>query len=111
SGNAAVRRTALYLLREFGGQEALGELTEMLNDTSPQIQREAVRAIVSIGNESAFQVLYEALTTGSVQSREVIMKSLSAVKDESAAPMLGYLMARVDHKGPLANIYLGAIEG
>src|SRR5262245_25997143 len=111
SGNAAVRRTALFLLREFGGKEALGELTEMLNDSSPQIQREAVRAIVSIGNDSAFQVLYEAVTTRSAQSRDVIMKSLSAVKDESAAPMLGYLLARVDHKGPLGDVYLGAIEG
>ncbi len=40
SDNPAVRRTAIMLLREFGGEEALPELTELLRDRSPQIQRE-----------------------------------------------------------------------
>ena len=33
SPNPAVRRTAIYLLREFGGSEALPELTELLDDS------------------------------------------------------------------------------
>jgi HEAT repeat protein len=111
SDNPAVRRTALYLLQEFGGQEALPELKELLNDSSPQIQREAVRAILSIGTEKAFQVLHQALTTGSLHSRDAIMKSLSAVRDDRAAPMFAYLLAHVDHKGGLGEVYLGAIEG
>src|SRR5262249_14780464 len=49
SANAAVRRTAVYLLREFGGSDALPDLTELLNDSEPQVQREAVRAILNIG--------------------------------------------------------------
>ena len=64
SPNAAVRRTAIYLLREFGGSEALPELTELLNDNEQQVQREAVRAIMRIGTDSAYQVLEKALING-----------------------------------------------
>ena len=53
SPNAAVRRTAIYLLREFGGSEALPDLTELLDDNEPQVQREAVRAILNIGTDAA----------------------------------------------------------
>ena len=57
SPNAAVRRTAIYLLREFGGSDALPDLTELLDDNEPQVQREAVRAILNIGTEQSYQVL------------------------------------------------------
>lgn len=110
SANAAVRRTAIYLIREFGGHEALPDLTELLNDSSPQIQREAVRAILTIGSDRAFEVLQQALTSGSAQSRDAIMKSLSAVRDERAAPLFGYILGHVDHRGALGAIYLHAIE-
>jgi hypothetical protein len=110
SENPAVRRTALFLLRELGGQEALPELAELLSDRSQQIQREAVRAILSLGTDRAFEVLQRALTSGSEQSRVAIMKALTAVRDERAAPMLGYVLAHVDHKGPLGPLYLSAIE-
>jgi HEAT repeat protein len=110
SENPAVRRTALHLLRELGGQEALPELTELLNDRSSQIQREAIRAILGIGTDRAFEVLQQALTSGTEPSRIAMMKSLTAVRDERAAPMLGYILGHVDHKGPLNAIYLSAIE-
>ena len=55
SPNPAVRRTAIYLLREFGGSEALPDLTELLDDNEPQVQREAVRAILNIGTDAAYQ--------------------------------------------------------
>ena len=48
SANPAVRRTAIYLLREFGGNDALAELTSLLDDGDPNVQREAVRAIAVI---------------------------------------------------------------
>ena len=50
SSNPAVRRTAIDLLRVFGGNEALPELASMLDDADQQVQREAVRAIVQIGS-------------------------------------------------------------
>jgi hypothetical protein len=47
-----VRRTAAYLLREFGGTEALADLEPLLNDSEPLVQKEAVEAIALNGNES-----------------------------------------------------------
>jgi HEAT repeat protein len=110
SPNAAVRRTAIYLLREFGGSEALPELTELLNDNEQQVQREAVRAILRIGTHEAYQVLEKALVSGTEQSREAIMQALTLVRDERAAPLFAYILNHVDHRGQLAAIYMRAIE-
>jgi HEAT repeat protein len=110
SPNAAVRRTAVYLLREFGGSDALPELAELLNDNEQQVQREAVRAILRIGSAKAYQVLEQALASGTVQSREAIMQSLTLVRDGGATPLLAYILDHVDHRGPLGAIYARAIE-
>jgi hypothetical protein len=110
SPNAAVRRTAIYLLREFGGAEALPELTELLDDTEPQVQREAVRAILNVGTDRAYQVLEKALADGTPQSREAIMQSLSGIRDERATPLFVYIVNHVDHRGQLGTIYHRAIE-
>jgi hypothetical protein len=110
SPNAAVRRTAIYLLREFGGSEALPDLTELLDDSEPQVQREAVRAILNIGTDSAFDILQKALTSGSERSRDGIVQSITSVRDERAAPLFAYILKTVDHRGPLSSLYLRAIE-
>jgi HEAT repeat protein len=110
SPNAAVRRTAIHLLREFGGSDALPELTELLNDKEQGVQRDAVRAIVNIGTEEAYQVLQEALATGTPQSRDAIMQSIGVVRDERAAPLYVYILRHVDHRGQLGWIYARAID-
>ena len=110
SPNPAVRRTAIYLLREFGGSDALPDLTELLNDSEPQVQREAVRAILKIGTDPAFDVLKQALTTGSAAGREAIMQSIGAVRDERAAPLFAYILRHVDHRGALGPVFLRAID-
>ena len=110
SPNAAVRRTAIYLLREFGGSDALLELTELLTDNEQQVQREAVRAILRIGTEPAYQVLEKALVNGTAQSREMIMQALTLGRDERAAPLFSYILNHLDHRGPLESIYMRAIE-
>jgi HEAT repeat protein/PBS lyase HEAT-like repeat-containing protein len=110
SPNPAVRRTAVYLLREFGGSEALPDLTELLGDDEPRVQREAVRAILNVGTDEAFQILQKALVGGTEHSREAIMQSISSVRDERAAPLFTYILRNVDHRGPLAAVYLRAIE-
>ena len=74
------------------------------------MQREAVRAILNIGTERAYRVLEQALASGTTQSREAIMQSLSAVRDERATPLFAYILRHVDHRGPLAPVYLRAIE-
>jgi len=109
SPNAAVRRTAILLLREFGGTEALPELTELLNDSEPRVQREAVRAIVNIGTPRAFQVLGQALQRGTPESREAIMQAASLVRDERATPLFAYMLRHIDHRR-LTSTYLHAVE-
>ena len=110
SPNAAVRRTAVYLLRNFGGSDALPELTELLADNEQQVQREAVRAILNIGTDDAYQVLRQALVSGTATSREAIMQSLGMVRDRGAAPLFAYILRNVDHRGQLRSVYLRAIE-
>jgi HEAT repeat protein len=110
SPNAVVRRTAIYLMREFGGSESLPDLTELLDDSEPQVQREAVRAILNIGTDAAYRILREALASGTERSREAIMQSISLVRDERATPLFIYILRHVDHRGPLATVYLRAIE-
>jgi HEAT repeat protein/PBS lyase HEAT-like repeat-containing protein len=110
SQNAAVRRTAILLMRQFGGSEALPDLTELLDDNEPQVQREAMRAILNIGTDEAYRILEQALASGTTRTREAIMQSLSMQRDERAVPLLAYIVRHVDHRGPLAPVYLRAIE-
>jgi len=110
SPNAAVRRTAVHLLREFGGTEALPELTGLLNDREPQVQREAVGAILALGSTRAFAVLTDALTAGTSVQREAILTAISAARTERSVPMFTHLVSHVDHRGPLGDIYLRAIQ-
>ena len=110
SPNPAVRRTAIQMMREFGGSEALPDLTELLDDNEPQVQREAVRAILNIGTEAAYKILEQGLANGTARSREAIMQSISMVRDERATPLFAYILEHVDHRGAMAPVYLRAIE-
>jgi hypothetical protein len=110
SANPAVRRTAIHLLREFGGSEALPDLTTLLDDTEPQVQREAVRAILSIGTEEAYNELQKALATGTNQTREALTSALVAMRSERAIPLFEYIVRKIDHTGPLRSVYLRAVE-
>ena len=48
-----VRRTAAFLLREFGGAEGLKELVPLLADAEPLVQREAVQGLMLNGSEGS----------------------------------------------------------
>jgi HEAT repeat protein len=110
SPNAAVRRTAIHLMREFGGTDALRDLTELLDDNEPQVQREALLAILNLGTDDAYRVLERALTTGAARSREAMMQSLGLLRDERTTPLFAFILRHVDHRGPLLPVYLRAIE-
>jgi hypothetical protein len=110
SANPAVRRTAIYLLREFGGSEALPDLTALLDDADPHIQREAVRAILMIGTDEAYAELQKALIKATDRSRESLMAAVIAMRTERSIPLFEYIVSRVDRKGPLRSVYLRAIE-
>jgi HEAT repeat protein len=74
------------------------------------VQREAVRAILNIGTDGAYRIIEAALTTGSAHAREAIMQSLSLVRDERVTPLLAYILNHIHYRGPLALVYLRAID-
>ena len=110
SPNPAVRRTAIHLMRQFGGSEALPDLTELLDDNEPQVQRDAVRAILNVGTHAAYRILEQALAGGTTQSRDAIMQSIGLMRDERATPLFAYILGHIDHRGALGPVYLRAIE-
>ncbi len=103
-----VRRTAAYLLSEFGGSENLASLEPLINDREPRVQREALRAVIMSGNERAFELVLKALGPVS-PSRKSIAAELTTMKDERVAPMLTYLLPRIDRHA-LRPLFMSAIE-
>ena len=109
SPNPAVRRMAIDLLRVFGGREALPELTSMLDDADPQVQRESIRAIVQIGTVEAYAVLEQALVGGSA-SRDTILQQLIALRDDKAVPLLCYVLHHTLPRGKMVSVHAQIIE-
>jgi HEAT repeat protein len=109
SANPAIRRMAIDLLRVFGGREALPELASMLGDADPQVQREAIRAIVLIGTQEAYAVLERALVAGG-QSRETIIQELVSLRDAKAIPLLCYVLAHTSPRGRLVDVHVRIID-
>jgi HEAT repeat protein len=107
SPNPAVRRTAIDLLRVFGGREALPELESMLNDQDPQVQRDSIRAIVHIGTNEAYAVLERALVSG---SRDAVLEQLISLREDKAIPLLCYVLKRTTPQGKLVKIHLAIID-
>jgi hypothetical protein len=110
SANPAVRRTAVHLMREFGGSEALPDLTKLLDDAEPNVQREALRAILAIGTDQAYEVLQRAMATGTERTRTSLMLALVGMRDERATPLFGYIVRHVDHRGILRDVFLRSVE-
>lgn len=106
--NWEVRRTAAYLLSEFGGSENLAALEPLINDKEPRVQREALRAVVMSGNERAFEVVLRALAPGST-SRTSVAAELTTMKDERVAPLLTYLLPKID-RHTLRPLFMSALE-
>jgi HEAT repeat protein len=107
SPNPAVRRTAIDLLRVFGGREALPELASMLDDNDPQVQRDSIRAIVHIGTNEAYAVLERALVG---RSRDAVVEQLISLRDDKAIPLLCYVLRRTNAQGKLVNVHLAIID-
>jgi hypothetical protein len=110
SANPAVRRTAIELLRAFGGADALPDLTALLDDSEAAVQREALRAIMQIGTNEAYAALQEALKSGTARRRDAIMQVLGSSRDERAAPLFVYILEHTDYRRGLESVYLTAIE-
>ena len=107
--NWEVRRTAAFLLREFGGTEGLKELIPLLTDPEPLVQREAVQGLIMNGSEEASAILLRALTTATGRTRETLANELLSTKDERAAPLYCYLVTRMK-RASFPKIYAAAVE-
>ncbi len=110
SANPTVRRTAIELLRAFGGADALPDLASLLDDAEPAVQREALRAIVQIGTADAYATLQQALQSGNTHTRDAIMQVLVAARDDRSAPLFIYILEHSDHRGNLESVCLSAME-
>lgn len=110
SHNPAVRRAAVDLLRHLGGDGALPDLRVMLDDADPQVQREALRAIMQIGTREAYRALEKALDSGAPHTRDAIMQAVGVFRDEKAAPLFLHILARTPHTGRSEGLYTQIIE-
>lgn len=108
--NWEVRRTAAYLLREFGGTEGLKELVPLLTDNEPLVQREAVQGLVMNGTDAAAEILVSGLTKATGRSRQTLINELTSLRDERAAPIFAFLVRRLDRTA-LQQVYIAAVEG
>ena len=107
--NWEVRRTAAYLLREFGGAEGLKELIPLLTDTEPLVQREAVQGLVLNGSDEASRILLQAITSASGRTRETLLNELTGMRDERAAPLFSYLVRHLDRRKE-QQLYMSSID-
>lgn len=107
--NWEVRRTAAYLLREFGGSEGLKELIPLLTDTEPLVQREAIQGLVLNGSDEASAILLRALSSAAGRSRDTLIGELIGMRDERAAPLFCYLLRHLDRRAH-QQVYLTAID-
>ena len=109
SANPAVRRTAIDMLRMFGGQDALADLATMLEDKDPQVQRDAIAAIAHLGNDEAFAVLQRALLAGT-DSSNTIPHQLISLREERAVPLLCYVLNHSAPRGRLVEVHAQIVE-
>lgn len=110
SQNPAVRRTAIYLLRAFGGNDALPELAPLLDDADVNVQREAIRAIVTIGTTEAYGLLERSLTSGSERSRDAILSALGTLRDEGALPLFLHIVRTREYRRTARKVYETSLE-
>ena len=108
SSNPAVRRIAIEMLRMFGGQDALADLAIMIEDTDPEVQRDAIRAIAKQGNDQAFAVLQKALMAGTASS-STIPQQLISLREDIALPLLCYVLNHSAPRGRLVEVHVQII--
>jgi HEAT repeats/PBS lyase HEAT-like repeat len=109
SPNPTVRRTAIDMLRMFGGQDALADLATMLEDLDPLVQRDAIKAIAQLGNDEAFAVLQKALMSGTAAGN-AIPQQLISLKEERAVPLLCYVLNHTVPRGRLIEVHTLIME-
>jgi hypothetical protein len=109
AGNWEVRRTAAFLLREFGGSAGLKELVPLLADAEPLVRREAVQGLVMNGSREASAILLNAILSSKGRSREALLQEVLSVRDERAAPLFAHALRELEPNS-LPELYATGIE-
>jgi HEAT repeat protein len=109
STNPAVRRTAIDLLRVFGGNDALRELAAMLSDADPQVKQDSIRAIVQIGTREAYAVLERAYAADD-RTRNVVVAELVSLRDPKTIPPLCHALTTSPVTGATAAQHEAIID-
>jgi HEAT repeat protein len=110
SPNPSVRRTAVQLLRSFGGPEALPDLEQLVNDPEAAVQREAARALIGFGFDESFDLLKRILRDEKHAGRKSVIEELGSARDPKARPLFCYLVRRLECRGSLREVYMRAID-
>ena len=100
----------MQLLRTFGGDDALSDLAELLNDSEAHVQREAVRALIAIAVDEAYALLEQALASEDSKARASVIQELSTTRDERATPLFCYMLRHLECRGATREIYLKAVS-
>ncbi len=109
SPNPSVRRTAVQLLRSFGGPESLPDLEILVNDPEPAVQREAARALIGFGFDESFDLLTRMLRNNKLQGRKALIEELVSTHDHKTGPLFCHLVRHLACTGPAREVYLRSI--
>jgi HEAT repeat protein len=109
AANWEVRRTAAFLLREFGGSEGLKELVPLLADNEPLVQREAVQGLMMNGSKEAGVILLAALKNAKGQARVTLLNETQKMREARAVPLYAHLVRHMDRQ-QFPDLYSTAIE-
>jgi hypothetical protein len=110
SPNPALRRTAVLLLRAFGGPDAVADLERLVNDPNTDVQRDAAHAMVDLGIDESFEMLQRILGAEKHRGRAAVIEELDSTRDQHATPLFCYLVRHVECRGPLREIYLRSLH-
>ncbi len=92
------RQTAAFLLREFSAGDGLDDLKQLLNDSEPRVQREAIRAMILAGDGRAYEVLVSVLNEADAGHRATLAEQLTAQRDPRAVSLCRYLLTHLSHR-------------
>ena len=109
AANWEVRRTAAFLLREFGGAEGLKDLVPLLSDAEPLVQREAVQGLVLNGSREASAILLKTVIAAKGRTRESLVKEVLSLRDDRAAPFFAFALRELEPRS-LPEVYNVAID-
>jgi hypothetical protein len=109
SPSASVRRTAVQLLRSFGGPEALPDLEQLVGDPETSVQREAARALIGFGFDESFELLKKILVSDKHEGRKALIEELVSSRDQKARPLFCYLVRKMECKGQMREVYLRSL--